>query len=118
LEKVRNEQQKAKMIPHYDGTCRNLDPDEARRRVAAGEAHVIRFKSPQEGCITGKDVLRGEITVENRTIDDYILVKSDGLALYHLAAMVDDHLMKITHVIRGSEWLPTLPLHSHIHRAL
>ncbi|HEX7556713.1 MAG TPA: glutamate--tRNA ligase family protein, partial [Leptolinea sp.] len=62
--------------------------------------------------------LRGEITVENRTIDDYILVKSDGLALYHLAAMVDDHLMKITHVIRGSEWLPTLPLHSHIHRAL
>ena len=75
-------------------------------------------KSPTDGTITVRDVLRGEITVENRTIDDYILVKSDGLALYHLAAMVDDHLMKITHVIRGSEWLPTLPLHSHIIRAL
>ncbi|GAP20965.1 glutamate--tRNA ligase [Leptolinea tardivitalis] len=118
LERVRTEQQKNKIIPHYDGTCRNIDPDEALRRVKAGEPHVIRFKSPQEGSITVKDVLRGEITVENRTIDDYILVKSDGLALYHLAAMVDDHLMKITHVIRGSEWLPTLPLHSHIHRAL
>jgi glutamyl-tRNA synthetase len=80
--------------------------------------YVIRFKSPQEGSITVKDVLRGEITEENRTIDDYILVKSDGLVLYHLAAMVDDQLMKITHVIRGSEWLPTLPLHRHIHRAL
>ncbi len=118
LERVHNEQQKAKMIPHYDGTCRRLDKDEARRRVAAGEPHVIRFKSPQEGSITVHDTLRGDIHVENRTIDDYILVKSDGLALYHLAAMVDDHLMKITHVIRGSEWLPTLPLHSHIHRAL
>jgi glutamyl-tRNA synthetase len=118
LEKVRTEQQKNKQIPHYDGTCRHLDPDEARRRVLAGEKHVIRFKSPQEGSITVRDTLRGEITVENRTIDDYILVKSDGLALYHLAAMVDDHLMKITHVIRGSEWLPTLPLHSHIIRAL
>lgn len=118
LTKVRTEQQKAKMIPHYDGTCRELDPDEALRRVKAGEPHVVRFKSPREGSITVKDTLRGEITVENRTIDDYILVKSDGLALYHLAAMVDDHLMKITHVIRGSEWLPTLPLHSHIHRAL
>ncbi|NLF52564.1 MAG: glutamate--tRNA ligase [Leptolinea sp.] len=118
LARVRTEQQKTKIIPHYDGTCRELDPDEALRRVKAGEPHVVRFKSPREGSITVKDALRGEITVENRTIDDYILVKSDGLALYHLAAMVDDHLMKITHVIRGSEWLPTLPLHSHIHRAL
>ncbi len=118
LEKVRTEQQKNKQIPHYDGTCRDMDPEEALRRVQAGEKHVIRFKAPRDGSITVKDTLRGEITVENRTIDDYILVKSDGLALYHLAAMVDDHLMKITHVIRGSEWLPTLPLHSHIHRAL
>ena len=63
------------------------------------------------------DLLRGEITVENKNLDDYIIVKSDGLALYHLAAAVDDHLMKITHVIRSSEWLPTAPLHSMIHRA-
>jgi glutamyl-tRNA synthetase len=62
--------------------------------------------------------VRGAITVENRQLDDYVIVKSDGLALYHLAAMVDDHLMEITHVIRGSEWLPTFPLHVHIIRAL
>jgi glutamyl-tRNA synthetase len=65
-----------------------------------------------------RDRVRGAITVENRQLDDYVIVKSDGLALYHLAAMVDDHLMRITHVIRGSEWLPTFPLHVHIIRAL
>lgn len=118
LEKVRQEQQKQKLIPHYDGTCRNLSKEEALGRIAAGEPHVIRFKSPQEGQTTVRDLLRGEIVVENRMIDDYILVKSDGLALYHLAAMTDDHLMKITHVIRGSEWLPSLPLHCLIHRAM
>ncbi len=118
LERVRQEQQKRKELPHYDGTCRRLDPEEARRRVAAGEPHVVRFKTPKEGTTTVRDLLRGEITVENRVLDDYILVKSDGLALYHLAAMVDDDLMKITHVVRGSEWLPTFPLHGLIVRAL
>ncbi len=117
LETVRQEQLSRKESPHYDGTCRKLDPAEAKSRVMAGEPHVIRFKTPQEGTTTVTDLLRGEITVENRVLDDYILVKSDGLALYHLAAAVDDHLMKITHVIRGSEWLPTFPLHGLIHRA-
>jgi glutamyl-tRNA synthetase len=117
LEKVRQVQTKAKQTPHYDGTCRRLDPDEAAARVRRGESFVVRFKTPQEGSITVRDHLRGEITVENRNIDDYVLFKSDGLALYHLAAMVDDHLMKITHVIRGSEWLPSFPLHAHIIRA-
>jgi len=117
LEQVRTEQQRRKEPPHYDGTCRNLTQAEVAARIAAGERHVIRFKMPQEGTTTVTDLLRGNITVENRTLDDYILVKSDGLALYHLAAAVDDHLMKITHVIRGSEWLPTFPLHSQIHRA-
>ena len=118
LEKVRNEQQKRKEPPHYDGTCRNLSANEVSERIAAGEQHVIRFKTPKEGTTTVTDLLRGDITVENRTLDDYILVRSDGLALYHLAAAVDDHLMNITHVIRGSEWLPTFPLHGLIHRAL
>jgi glutamyl-tRNA synthetase len=117
LEKVRQEQIKARQTAHYDGTCRRLDPDEAAGRVKAGESFVVRFKTPQEGSITVRDYLRGNITVENRNIDDYVLFKSDGLALYHLAAMVDDHLMKITHVIRGSEWLPSFPLHAHIIRA-
>jgi glutamyl-tRNA synthetase len=118
LAKVRQEQQKRKESTHYDGTCRRLSPQEAAQRVTAGESKVIRFKTPQEGTITMRDHLRGDITVEHRNIDDYIIVKSDGLALYHLAAMVDDHLMGITHVIRGSEWLPTFPLHAHIIRAL
>ncbi len=117
LAKVRAEQQKHKEPPRYDSHCRVIDPQEAQARVDAGETHVIRFKVPQEGSITVYDRLRGEITVENRNLDDYIIVKSDGLALYHLAAIVDDHLMGITHVIRGSEWLPTFPLHAHIVRA-
>lgn len=118
LEKVRQEQQKMKIPPRYDGTCRRLDPDEAARRVANGEKHVIRIKIPREGSITCVDELRGPITVENSSIDDYVLVKSDGLALYHLAAMVDDYEMKITHVIRGAEWLATFPVHMHLLRAL
>jgi glutamyl-tRNA synthetase len=118
LNQVRQEQQKNKQRAHYDGTCRDIDLQEADARVAAGESHVIRFKMPREGSITVTDALRGDITVENNTLDDYILVKSDGLALYHLAVVVDDHLMKITHVFRTSEWLPTFPLHGHIYNAL
>jgi glutamyl-tRNA synthetase len=114
LEQVRQQQIKARINTHYDGTCRLLDPAEAEARVANGECHVIRFKMPKEGSITVHDRLRGDITVENINLDDYVLVKSDGWALYHLAAVVDDHLMGITHVIRGSEWLPTFPLHVHI----
>ncbi len=118
LARVRQEQQKRKQPPRYDGACRDLDPAESARRAASGEPHVIRFKMPKQGSITVTDALRGEITVENRNLDDYILVKSDGWGLYHLAAIVDDHLMHITHVLRGSEWLPTFPLHAHICRAL
>jgi glutamyl-tRNA synthetase len=117
LENARQEAQAAKKMYIYPGTCRRIDPDEAARRVAAGERHVIRFKTPREGSITFRDLLRGEITVENSMIDDAVLVKSDGFALYHLAAMIDDHLMKISHVLRSSEWLPSLPLHAHIIRA-
>ncbi len=117
LERERQEAQKRKELALYAGTCRVLDPAEAARRVAAGEKHVIRFKSPGQGATTAVDLLRGPITTENTQLDDSILVKSDGFALYHLAAMVDDHLMRISHVIRGSEWLPSLPLHVNIIRA-
>ncbi len=117
LKAVRAEQMRLKQPLQYDGTCRNLSHQEALDRVRNGEPHVIRFKTPHSGAITVHDYLRGDITVENSSIDDYILVKSDGWALYHLAAMVDDHLMKITHVLRSSEWLSTFPLHGHIIRA-
>lgn len=117
LARVRRQQQKANEPPRYDGLCRRLEPAEAKERVEAGESHVIRFKTPREGETTGLDALRGEITVENSTIDDYVLVKSNGVPVYHLAAMVDDHEMEITHVLRGSEWLPTFPLHVLIFEA-
>lgn len=117
LNTVRQEQQKRKVHPHYSGKCRLIIAADAAERVAAGDTHVIRFKMPKDGTITVKDYLRGDITVENSSLDDKVLLKSDGHALYHLAAMVDDHLMAITHVFRGEEWLPSLPLHAHIYQA-
>ena len=117
LEKVRQEQLARKENPRYDGTCRSLDLEQARRRVKAGEKYVIRFKMPKEGSTTAVDLLRGSITIENTALDDSVLLKSDGLPTYHMAAMVDDHLMNISHVIRGSEWLSTFALHANILRA-
>jgi glutamyl-tRNA synthetase len=117
MEKVRQEQNKNKQQLRYDGFCRDLDPAEAAKRIAAGERHVIRFKMPREGTTVAHDHLRGDIVTENKYLDDYVLLKSDGLPTYHLAAMVDDHEMQITHVFRGSEWLSTFPLHVNIMRA-
>jgi glutamyl-tRNA synthetase len=118
LARVRQQQQRAHEAPRYDGLCRRLSPEEAHSRIEAGESHVIRFKTPHQGQTTAVDVLRGPITVDNKTLDDYVLVKSNGIPVYHLAAMVDDHVMGITHVLRGSEWLPTFPLHVLIYQAL
>jgi len=117
LERLHQDQMRLKLPLQYDGTCRNIPLVESDRRRAAGEPCVIRFRTPKEGSTTVRDLLRGDIKVDNRSLDDAILVKSDGWALYHLAAMVDDYLMKITHVIRGSEWLPTFPLHALVIRA-
>ncbi len=117
LKKVRQEQMKNKVNPHYDGTCRILDPGDAARRVASGEKYIVRFKMPQEGATVAHDHLRGDIVTENRQMNDYVLIKSDGLPTYHFAAMVDDHEMGITHVFRGAEWLSTFPLHVNIVRA-
>lgn len=118
LEQMRKEQEARKVERvRYDGLCRRLDPDEAARRIAAGEKYVIRFKMPYEGATTGHDHLRGDIVTENKYLDDYVLLRSDGLPTYHLAAMVDDHEMQITHVLRSAEWLPTFPLHVQIIRA-
>jgi glutamyl-tRNA synthetase len=114
---LHEEQEKRGENKRYDGLCRRLDPGEALKRVSAGERHVIRFKVPEEGTITAHDLIRGDIIVDHSALDDHIIVRSDGLALYHLAAMVDDHLMGITHVLRGSEWIPTFPIHVQIIRA-
>ncbi|HEX5838243.1 MAG TPA: glutamate--tRNA ligase [Anaerolineales bacterium] len=118
LQQMRKEQETRKVERvRYDGLCRQLEPGEAARRVTAGEKYTIRFKMPQDGSTTAHDHIRGDITVENQYLDDYVIVKSDGLPTYHLAAMVDDHEMKITHVLRSAEWLPTFPLHVQIIRA-
>ncbi len=117
LNRVRNEQQKRKLPPRYDGHCRSLPLKDAKARIKDGESHVVRFKTPKEGKTTAIDLLRDPIVVDNINIDDYILLKSDGMPVYHLAAITDDHLMQITHVFRGSEWLPTFPLHVLIYQA-
>ena len=96
---------------------RELELAEADQKRESSAGHVIRFKMPRDGTITVTDAIRGDITVENATLDDTILVKSDGLPVYHLAVVVDDHMMEITHAIRTSEWLPTFPLHGHLYKA-
>jgi len=108
---------KRKENPHYDGTCRVLAPDESARRIANGEPYTIRFKIPLEGTTVAHDHLRGDIVTENKQLNDQVILKTDGMPTYHLAAMVDDHEMQITHVVRGSEWLGTFPLHVNIVRA-
>lgn len=118
LDQMRKEQEARKVDRvRYDGLCRRIDPEDAARRVAAGEKHVIRFKMPYDGTTVAHDHVRGDIVTENKYLDDYVLLKSDGLPTYHLAAIVDDHEMQITHVIRSAEWLPTFPLHVRIIRA-
>lgn len=111
LAHMRQEQQKRREPPRYDGLCRDLAPATSQARLDAGEPHVVRFRTPRQGEVLAHDLLRGPIHVACATIDDYILLKSDGAPVYHLAAMVDDHAMGITHVLRSAEWLPTFPLH-------
>ena len=118
LDQMRKEQEARKVDRvRYDGLCRQLDPAEVARRIAAGENYVIRFKMPYEGTTTAHDHVRGDIVTENKYLDDYVLMRSNGLPTYHFGAMVDDHEMQITHVIRTAEWLPTFPLHVQIVRA-
>ncbi|HEX5059250.1 MAG TPA: glutamate--tRNA ligase, partial [Kofleriaceae bacterium] len=117
LEKVRVQQQAEKATLGYDRHCRNLDPDEARNRAAQGEAHVVRLKVPLSGPIEFTDKLRGKVTRDAKEIDDQVLLKSDGLPTYHLANVVDDHLMEITHVIRAEEWISSTQKHVLLYRA-
>lgn len=96
-----------------------LSPEEVRRRIDAGEQWVVRFRMPENEEVHMHDLIRGDVTVNTSTLDDKVLYKSaDALPTYHLANIVDDHLMEISHVIRGEEWLPSLPLHYLLYRAL
>lgn len=111
LEELRRTQMEGKLALGYDGHCLPLSADEVASRVAQGEAHVVRMQVPREGQCTFNDMLRGEISIDWAQIDLQILLKADGMPTYHLANVVDDHLMEISHVIRGEEWINSAPKH-------
>lgn len=117
LEKMREEQITKGLNPKYDRRCKNLDSDDVSRKIDQGIPHVIRLKMPQDGETIIEDIIRGTITFQNELQDDQILIKSDGYPTYHLANVIDDHLMGITHVIRGEEWLLSLPKHIQLYKA-
>ncbi|HEU4735380.1 MAG TPA: glutamate--tRNA ligase [Kofleriaceae bacterium] len=117
LTKVRIQQQAEKRTLGYDRHCRDLDPHDGVRRAVSGEPHVVRLKVPLAGPITFHDRLRGEVTRDAREIDDQVLLKSDGMPTYHLANVVDDHLMEISHVIRAEEWISSTQKHVLLYQA-
>ncbi len=117
LAKLRVQQQAEKRTSGYDRQCRDLDPAAGRDRAGQGEAHVVRLKMPLEGPITFKDQLRGEVVRQATEFQDQVLLKSDGLPTYHLANVVDDHLMEISHVIRAEEWISTTGIHVVLYAA-
>ena len=111
LEELRKAQEVNKQPTLYDGHCRNLTAEELQKKLAEKQTYVVRMKMPKEGTVKFVDLIRCEVEFKNELIDDQVLLKSDGFPTYHLAHIVDDHLMGITHVIRGEEWLPSVPKH-------
>jgi glutamyl-tRNA synthetase len=116
LEEMRVAQRAAGQPSRYDGLCLTYPPDEIARREAAGEPFVVRMKVPDTGVCVVDDLRRGPIEIEWKSVDMQVLMKSDGLPTYHLANVVDDHLMEITHVMRGEEWVSSAPKHVLLYR--
>ncbi len=117
LAQLRKDQQRQGLAPGYDGRCRSLDPKEAEERTRT-EPSVLRFRMDRTGTTTLPDLIRGDVTFQNSLQDDFVLLKSDGFPTYHLAMLVDDHDMEITHVIRGEEWLASGPRHLQLYQAM
>ena len=117
LEELKKIQQASGISPMYDGHCKNLSKEEVEAKLAAGEPYVIRQKIKREGTTTFHDVVFGDITVENNTLDDQILIKADGMPTYNFANVIDDHTMGITHVIRGNEYLSSTPKYNLLYEA-
>ncbi len=117
LQQMREEQKARAEQTGYDGLCRSLGADESHRRILAGESHVFRLRCPDQGKLKFYDKLRGEIEIDLTQIDDQVLLKADGFPTYHLANVVDDHLMQVTHVIRAEEWISSTPKHELLYDA-
>lgn len=117
LQELKAVQEASGVNPMYDRHCRNLSKEEIAEKLAAGTPYVIRQKIPFDGTTTFHDVLYGDITVENSTLDDQVLLKTDGLPTYNFANVIDDHLMGITHVVRGNEYLASAPKYSLLYAA-
>jgi len=115
--RIREEQRKRKRPPMYDGRCRDLSEGEVADNLAQGLPFVIRLRYPKEGKTVFDDIVRDRVAIDNSIVDDQILIKSDGFPTYHFASVVDDHLMKITHVIRGEEWLSSVPKHIFLYES-
>ena len=118
LSDMRKQQMAAKQPLGYDRRCRSLTPEQRAAKEAGGLSSVVRFKMPLDGETVIPDVLRGDITVKNSQIQDPVLLKSDGHPTYHLANVVDDHFMKISHILRADEWISTAPLHINLYHTL
>jgi len=116
LEEVRESQKKACLTPKYDEHCRDLSTAEVQSKIDAGIPYVIRLKLPKNVVISFEDGVRGIIEMNSNDLDDQVLLKTDGFPTYHLAVVIDDHLMGITHVIRGEEWLPSTPKHVYLYQ--
>ncbi len=117
LDALRSQQEAAKLMPKYDGHCARLSKEEIEEKLASGVPYVIRQKIPRRGTTSFYDEIYGKITVDNATLDDNILLKSDGYPTYNFANVVDDHLMNITHIIRGSEYLSSTPKYNLLYEA-
>lgn len=117
LDAMRKELQTQKKAPKYDRLCRSLPEAKIRQQIQEGMPYVVRLAVPEQGIVVVRDVIRGEIQVDVNDIDDQVLLKSDGYPTYHLANVVDDRAMKITHVIRGEEWIPSTPKHVLLYQA-
>ncbi|MCK9379030.1 MAG: glutamate--tRNA ligase [Candidatus Moranbacteria bacterium] len=116
LEQMREKQQQEKLAPKYDRHCLNLSTEDVKKKIENGEKYVVRFKIP-EGTTIFEDLVFGKVEVKNENIDDQVLLKTDGFPTYHLAVVVDDYLMKISHIFRGAEWLPSTPKHVLLYQA-
>ncbi len=117
LDALRKEQEEKKLQQGYDRHCRNLTKEQVDELLNQGKTPVIRFKAPLEGKTIVEDKLFDRVEVDNSTLQDFILIKSDGFPTYHMANIVDDHIMQITHVLRAQEWLPSTPNHVLLYRA-